>query len=131
MLCPSCRKQSSYELFFMGFLDYRLGYVVLECRACHRAAYSLNMSNISEIGDRQIGDFRLCELPDNTVGNMLYDEKIDPDLKREVVKEVLLRKAKDREVTIANHDQLRGRKFNLESLLRNKKQGGRFTNGAL
>lgn len=131
MKCPRCRVDTRFNLFFMGFLDYRLGYVVLECAECHDSAFSLNMSNLKEIGDYLIGDFRLCELPDETLSSLVHSDDLDLETKRFALKEMLKRKAPDREVVISNHGELRGKKANLESLLDAKRKNGRFTNGAL
>ena len=130
MKCVRCGRNARFDLFFMGFLDYKLGYVLLECKLCHKLAFSLNMSNLSEISGRQIGGFNLEGFTKSQIAHLMNDSSLSEDERKAVLKEALIRHS-EKKVTIASHDEHKGKEVYLEELFSTWRKTKRFINGKL
>ena len=130
MKCIRCGRNARFDLFFMGFLDYSLGYILLECKLCHELAFSLNMSNLKDLSKRQIGGFDLEGFTKSQIAYLINDESLSSEERKAILKEALIRHG-EKKVTIVNHDNHKGKEIYLEQLFSSYRKYKRFVNGKL
>lgn len=130
MKCIRCGRNARFDLFFMGFLDYKLGYVLLECKLCHDFAFSLNMSDFSAMSEYKVSGFYVKDFTLSQIAYLLNDEGLPAKDRKALLREAIIR-SNEKEVTIVNHDSFNGFEIKLSKLFKNYRRNGRFVNGEL